>query len=108
MERAAAADGPDVFAAEFQEDPFPVYARLRRESPVYREPRHGAWLLTRFVDVERALLDPVTFSSAHGPGPMPGGLAQRYEHVQITDIRPAASWRSRWSQRAGYRTCGAG
>lgn len=66
---------PDVFAADFQEDPFPVYARLRRESPVYREPRHGAFLLTRFEDVRNALLDHETFSSAHGPGPMPGGPA---------------------------------
>ena len=66
---------PDVFAAPFQEDPFPVYERLRRESPVYREPRYGAWMLTRFEDVRDALLDHSTFSSAHGPGPMPGPRA---------------------------------
>ena len=61
---------PDVFSREFQEDPYPFYAALRRQSPVYREPRHGAYLLTRYADVEGALLDPQTFSSASGPGPL--------------------------------------
>ena len=62
---------PDVFSAEFREDPYPAYAALRRDRPVYREPRYGGWLLTRFDDVLAALLDPVTFSSAQGPAPMP-------------------------------------
>jgi cytochrome P450 len=62
---------PDVFSAEFREDPYPVYRALRRDRPVYREPRYGGWLLTRFDDVLAALLDPETFSSAQGPAPMP-------------------------------------
>ncbi len=65
----------DVFSAEFQEDPFPAYARLRRDAPVYREPRYGAYVLTRFDDVLEALKDPATFSSAAGPAPRGGGLA---------------------------------
>ena len=67
---------PDVFSAEFREDPYPFYAALRRDRPVYREPRYGGFVLTRFDDVLAALLDPETFSSANGPGPMPSpGLA---------------------------------
>jgi cytochrome P450 len=62
---------PDVFSSAFQADPYPFYAALREEQPVYREPRHGAFLLTRYADVEAALLDPQTFSSAAGPAPMP-------------------------------------
>lgn len=27
---------PDPFSPEFQEDPFPFYAALRRETPIYR------------------------------------------------------------------------
>ena len=42
---------PDVFSAGFREDPYPVYATLRRDQPVYREPRYGGYLLTRFDDV---------------------------------------------------------
>jgi cytochrome P450 len=63
-------DGPDVFSDEFREDPYPFYAALRRDRPVYREPRHGGYLLTRFDDVLAALLDHETFSSAQGPAPM--------------------------------------
>jgi cytochrome P450 len=62
---------PDVFSAEFRDDPYPFYAELRRERPVYREPRYGGYVLTRFDDVLEALLDPQTFSSAQGPGPAP-------------------------------------
>jgi len=67
---------PDIFSAEFRDDPYPFYAALREARPVYREPRYGGYLLTRFDDVLEALVDPATFSSAHGPGPMPsGGMA---------------------------------
>lgn len=72
---AGDADGdmqPDLYDPAFQEDPFPAYRTLRESEPVYREPRYGAYLLTRFEDVIGALRDPVTWSSAAGPGPMPG------------------------------------
>ncbi|MGH8883719.1 MAG: cytochrome P450 [Egibacteraceae bacterium] len=39
---------------EFRQDPYPLYARMRREHPVYRSPQ-GAWYLTRYADVEAAL-----------------------------------------------------
>ena len=64
-------DQPDVFSDSFREDPYPVYAALRESRPVYREPRYGGYLLTRFDDVLAALTDAATFSSAQGPGPMP-------------------------------------
>lgn len=41
---------------EFVADPYPVYAMLRRESPVHRGPM-GVWVLTRYDDVEAALAD---------------------------------------------------
>ncbi len=65
-------DRPDLYAPAFREDPYPTYAWLRREHPVYEEPRYGAYVLTRFHDVMAALKDPATWSSASGPAPMPG------------------------------------
>ncbi|USQ86894.1 cytochrome P450 [Streptomyces phaeoluteigriseus] len=52
----------DGFAAEmlsdaFRLDPYPTYARMRAECPVYRAP-HGVWYVTRHADVEQALGDP--------------------------------------------------
>jgi cytochrome P450 len=51
-------------------DPYPHYALLQRESPVHRVEKHGFWVLTRYEDVCSALLDPETFSSTWGPGPI--------------------------------------
>jgi cytochrome P450 len=67
----------DLYDASFQEDPYPAYAWLRAEAPVYREPRYGAFVVTRYQDVADVLRDHETFSSAAGPAPMPtpgGGL----------------------------------
>jgi cytochrome P450 len=61
----------DLLSDEFHEDPYPMYARLRAEAPVFQEPRFGGYLLTRFADVSSALRDHETFSSASGVGPRP-------------------------------------
>ncbi|AKT40029.1 cytochrome P450 [Chondromyces crocatus] len=41
----------------FQLDPYPLYARLRDEQPLYRSP-HGVAYLSRHADIEKALRDP--------------------------------------------------
>ncbi len=50
---------------ELHEDPYPLYARLRDEAPVYETTR-GAWALSQYADVQSAARDWRTFSSAHG------------------------------------------
>jgi cytochrome P450 PksS len=50
----------DVFAPGFKADPFPFFARLRDEEPVYRTtvpPRTPTWLVTRYDDVASLLKD---------------------------------------------------
>ncbi|MFI9047111.1 cytochrome P450 [Streptomyces sp. NPDC053427] len=52
---------PGDFAAALQtpearRNPYPFYARMRRESPVHRSAQ-GIWYLTRYADVEAALGD---------------------------------------------------
>ena len=61
----------DLFTESFQEDPYPAYARLQAEAPVYHEPRYGAYALTRYADVDAVLRDHETFLSGAGPAPMP-------------------------------------
>jgi len=61
----------DLFSPEFQEDPYPAYAQLRKQAPVYRESRYGVYILTGFADVEATLRDHETFRSGAGPAPMP-------------------------------------
>jgi cytochrome P450 len=45
-------------------DPYPIYARAQRETPVFYSPRFNLWIVTRYEDIWVALRDPSTFSSA--------------------------------------------
>ncbi len=62
----------DPFDAKWFEDPYPAYQVMRREAPAYRRevsnPRVWPhyWMLSRAADVNAALLDWRTFSSARG------------------------------------------
>ena len=52
----------DMQAPEFRADPYPFYARMRRETPIFkvRLPGFGreAWVVTRYDDIVAALKDP--------------------------------------------------
>jgi cytochrome P450 len=48
------------------EDPYPTYARLRAEAPLYRNEQLGFWALSRHADVSAAYKDTERFSSAMG------------------------------------------
>ncbi len=51
---------PDLASPAFKADPYPFYARLRAEAPVWRatlRDRRTAWLVTRYEDVARVLKD---------------------------------------------------
>jgi Cytochrome P450 len=45
-----------LLTPEARRDPYPFYARMRREDPVHRSAQ-GIWYLTRYADVEAALSD---------------------------------------------------
>ncbi|RSM50761.1 cytochrome P450 [Amycolatopsis balhimycina DSM 5908] len=42
-------------------DPYPVYAKLREETPIFRSEVFGGWVLSRFADCQRVLADGETF-----------------------------------------------
>jgi cytochrome P450 len=46
----------EMATLKFRQDPYPLYARMRREHPVYRS-SWGIWYLTRYADVDAALRD---------------------------------------------------
>jgi cytochrome P450 len=51
---------PDLASPAFKANPYPFYARLRAEAPVWRatlRDRRTAWLVTRYEDVARMLKD---------------------------------------------------
>ncbi|MCX5045441.1 cytochrome P450 [Aldersonia sp. NBC_00410] len=57
----------DPFDRDIARDPYPAYRRLRAEAPLYYNDVHDFYALSRYDDVDRALLDWKTFSSARGP-----------------------------------------
>ena len=72
----------DPWEEEIYESPFDVYRQLRDEAPLYHNPEHGFYAISRYEDAERMLQDRVTFSSAQGTvldtmlkqAPIPPGL----------------------------------
>ncbi len=56
----------DPYDFEIDADPYPIWRRLRDERPLYYNERYDFYALSRFEDVERALVDWRTYSSAKG------------------------------------------
>jgi cytochrome P450 len=56
----------DPYDYTIDADPYPVWKRLRDESPVYWNERHGFYALSRYDDVLNGLLDSETYRSGHG------------------------------------------
>lgn len=63
------APAPAVFNPydyRFHEDPYPTYAALRQDWPIYRNDELGFWALSRYDDVAAAFKDTTRLSSANG------------------------------------------
>ncbi|WP_280435440.1 cytochrome P450 [Nocardia carnea] len=56
----------DPYDVELNADPYPMFKRLREEKPLYYNETHDFYALSRFADVNAALIDKDTFSSARG------------------------------------------
>jgi cytochrome P450 len=54
------------YAYEIHEDPYPAYARLRREAPVYRNDEFDFWAFALHDDVLAAFRNVDAFSNANG------------------------------------------
>jgi len=53
----------DPYDVGITADPYPTYARLREEAPIYYNDRYDFWALSRHTDVERALSNWEVFSN---------------------------------------------
>ncbi len=54
------------YAYDMHEDPYPTYARLRAEAPVYRNDEFDFWALSRHDDVLAAFRNVDLYSNAYG------------------------------------------
>jgi cytochrome P450 len=56
----------DPYDVEINADPYRAFRAIREEAPLYYNEQHDFYALSRFADVDRALVDHETFSSARG------------------------------------------
>jgi cytochrome P450 len=56
----------DPYDTTIDDDPYPVFRRLRDEAPVYYNDQFGFYALSRHADIQAAHLDPRTFRSGYG------------------------------------------
>ncbi|BBZ41567.1 cytochrome P450 [Mycobacterium conspicuum] len=56
----------DPYDVDLIADPYPMFRRLREKAPLYYNEQHDFYALSRFADVDDALVDYQTFSSARG------------------------------------------
>jgi hypothetical protein len=56
----------DPYDYAIHEDPYPTYAAMRAQAPVYHNEEHGFYALSRYSDVVAAFRDDQRFSSADG------------------------------------------
>jgi cytochrome P450 len=56
----------DPYDVGINADPYPTFRRLREEAPLYYNVQHDFYAVSRFADVNKALVDHETFSSARG------------------------------------------
>ena len=66
---------------QIQDDPYPVYARLRAEAPLYRNDELDFWALSRHEDVAAAFRDQVQFSNANGVSIDPSAWGPRAQRT---------------------------
>lgn len=85
----------DPYDTGIVDDPYPTYARLREEAPLYYNERYGFWALSRHADVERALSNWETFSNSRSDileliqsdFPMPKGVMMMEDPPVHTMLR---------------------
>ena len=56
----------DPYDFAIDDDPYPVWKRLRDEAPLYYNEKYEFYAVSRFVDVEKALIDWNTYRSGRG------------------------------------------
>ena len=75
----------DPFAPEMQQNPFPWYAALRENAPVWKHPGSGIVFVSRHSNVSQILADTTTYSSRFASQPTMGGSEVNRQVAAIMD-----------------------
>ena len=80
-------DPASITVSALEHDPYPIYSELREHAPVAHVRAMDVWMVTRWEDVEAALLDPESFPAHVDDSPTDdalGGIS-----MMTTDGEPA-------------------
>jgi cytochrome P450 len=75
-----------ITVEELDRDPYPIYARLRRDAPVCLVPAAGLWFVTRWADVEEAATRFDVFAARVDPSPLERTMGA--ERILLLDGEP--------------------
>src|SRR3954466_13017083 len=56
----------NLFTEDVRRNPYPVYAQIRAECPLVRDPQSGHWMIFDYEGARRVLSDYEVFSSRYG------------------------------------------
>jgi cytochrome P450 len=57
----------NLFSEEARRNPYPLYEKIRVDTPLLRDAASGLWMIFDYANVKRVLNDQEAFSSRHGP-----------------------------------------
>ena len=84
------------YAYEIHEDPYPTYARLRAEAPVYRSDEFDFWAYSRHEDVLAAFRNVDAYSNAFGVSLDPAAFsADAHKTMSFLALDPPSHTRMR-------------
>lgn len=100
---SAAALVYDPYDYGIHEDPYPIYARLRSEAPLYRNDELDFWALSRHGDVIEGFRDGERFSSANGVSLDPSASGPNaHRHMSFLAMDPPRHDRMRALVARGF------
>jgi cytochrome P450 len=84
----------DPLAPDYLADPYPYYARFRKEAPVFYAPKIDFWVVSRYEDIVEIVKDPEAFSNKRVQEPLqpltPEALEQLKKGVRVTPTTSTA------------------
>ncbi len=75
-------DSVDLTSIEVQQCPFPAYKTLRNEAPVYKDPKTGFFIITKYEDIRNVLTDTKNFSNTLGAAGQQAEANLNSDHVE--------------------------
>ena len=60
----------DPLAPDYLADPYPYFAKFRREAPIFYAPKIDFWVVSRYEDIQKIVRDPETFSNTRVQEPL--------------------------------------